>query len=70
MKRHLLLDIAEGFLALHSVNIVYRDIKPANILIFKHPRRRMVTMLSGFGFSLLGIDEGLPTQGLGGYSHH
>lgn len=70
MKRHLLLDIAEGLLALHSVNIVHSDIKPANILIFKHPRRKMVAKLSDFGFSLLGIDEGLPTQKLEGYSHH
>ena len=52
----LAIDVGAGVSALHDVGIIHGDIKPANILIFKHPNLEFVAKISDFGSSLLKTD--------------
>jgi len=52
----LAIDVSAGVSALHDVGIIHGDIKPANILIFKHPDLEFVAKISDFGSSLLKTD--------------
>jgi serine/threonine protein kinase len=55
-KLRLSLDVAEGTRALHNVGVIYCDIKPKNILIFKGDKFPYVLKLTDFG-SLLLVSE-------------
>ncbi|KAM0213045.1 hypothetical protein ACHAQD_009487 [Fusarium lateritium] len=46
------LDTARGLEALHDSGIVHGDIKPSNLLVFKHPTRSYIVKLSDFGFAM------------------
>ncbi|KAH6954812.1 ankyrin repeat-containing domain protein [Fusarium avenaceum] len=46
------LDTARGLEILHSSGIVHGDIKPSNLLVFKHPTRKYIVKLSDFGFAM------------------
>ncbi|MCJ1389051.1 hypothetical protein MMC18_001905 [Xylographa bjoerkii] len=50
-KCNLTIDIGLGLAALHECNIVHGDIKPANIVVQKHPQRQVVAKLTDFGGS-------------------
>ncbi|ENI00904.1 hypothetical protein COCC4DRAFT_53436 [Bipolaris maydis ATCC 48331] len=52
----LAIDVCAGVSALHEVGIIHGDIKPANVLIFKHPELKFVAKISDFGSSLLKTD--------------
>jgi serine/threonine protein kinase len=56
-KLHLLYDIALGLEALHKCGIAQGDVKPDNVLIFKHPTRRFIAKLADFGYSFLEVEE-------------
>jgi serine/threonine protein kinase len=56
-KLHLLYDIALGLEALHKCGIAQGDVKPDNVLIFKHPERRFIAKLADFGYSFLEVEE-------------
>jgi serine/threonine protein kinase len=49
----LLLDVALGLDALHRCNIVHGDVKSENVLICRHPRRKVVAKLSDFGLAVI-----------------
>ncbi|KAF9760661.1 hypothetical protein IL306_004212 [Fusarium sp. DS 682] len=55
-KLDVALDAARGLQGLHEAGIVHGDVKPSNLLVFKHPSRKMVVKVSDFGFAM-------PTQG-------
>ncbi|KAF9769374.1 hypothetical protein IL306_013217 [Fusarium sp. DS 682] len=46
------LDTARGLEALHDSGIVHGDIKPSNLLVFKHLTRGHIVKLSDFGFAM------------------
>lgn len=48
-KLNLSVDITLGIAALHHVDIVHGDIKPANILIHHHSERQVIAKISDFG---------------------
>lgn len=52
----LAIDVCACVSALHEVGIIQSDIKPANVLIFKHPELKFVAKISDFGSSLLKTD--------------
>ncbi|KAF4959069.1 hypothetical protein FGADI_1947 [Fusarium gaditjirri] len=45
-------DAARGLEGLHEAGIVHGDIKPSNLLVFKHPIRKTVVKISDFGFAM------------------
>ncbi|ORY12024.1 hypothetical protein BCR34DRAFT_664081 [Clohesyomyces aquaticus] len=47
----LALDVAAGISALHSVGIAHGDVKPGNMLVYKHPIRRAVAKVADFSDS-------------------
>ncbi|KAF4967984.1 hypothetical protein FSARC_4545 [Fusarium sarcochroum] len=51
-KLSIALDTARGLEALHDSEIVHGDIKPSNLLVFKHPTRKYIVKLSDFGFAM------------------
>jgi serine/threonine protein kinase len=50
------LDIIAGVCALHDVGIIHADIKPENVLIFKHPELTFTAKIADFGSSVLRSD--------------
>lgn len=50
-KAHITMDIAAGLHALHSKGLVHGDLKPGNIVVFKHPdpERPLIAKLTDFG---------------------
>lgn len=46
------LDIARGLEVLHHSGIVHGDIKPSNLLVFRHHTRKYIVKLSDFGFAM------------------
>ncbi|KAI1846540.1 hypothetical protein JX266_007437 [Neoarthrinium moseri] len=52
----LAVDIAAGLNALHDVGIAHLDLKPQNILLFKHDKLGIVAKIADFGSSLI-VDE-------------
>ncbi|KLU84610.1 TKL protein kinase [Magnaporthiopsis poae ATCC 64411] len=52
-KAHITMDIAVGLHALHSKGLVHGDLKPGNIVVFKHPdpERALIAKLTDFGGS-------------------
>lgn len=55
-KKILCDDIAVGLDALHACGIAHGDVKPDNVLVFKHHERRFIAKLSDFEHALLGVD--------------
>lgn len=56
--RELVRGILEGLKVLHQRRIVHRDFKPANILISRDNRRRLIPKIADFGLSkYVGEDE-------------
>lgn len=51
-KLDIVRDAARGLEALHSCGIIHGDIKPSNLLVFKHPDRKFVVKLTDFGFAM------------------
>jgi serine/threonine protein kinase len=52
-KLNLTIDVSLGLAALHHVDIVHGDLKPANILVQHHPQRHIVAQISDFGGSAI-----------------
>eukprot|EP00727_Mastigamoeba_balamuthi_P013054 m51a1_g8371 putative protein serine threonine (751) ;mRNA; r:147310-150555 len=58
LKTRIALDTASGIAFLHQNNILHRDLKPDNLLMFSmSPDAAVVTKLTDFGSSRLGIDK-------------
>jgi serine/threonine protein kinase len=51
------LDVAEGMMFLHSRNVIHRDLKAENVLIFSNNGKR-VCKIADFGQALLDVKEG------------
>ncbi|KAJ3537213.1 hypothetical protein NM208_g6413 [Fusarium decemcellulare] len=51
-KLSIAVDTARGLEALHDSGIIHGDVKPSNLLVFKHPTRKHIVKLSDFGFSM------------------
>lgn len=49
---HIVADITLGLEALHDKGIIHGDIKPGNILVFRHPKRTAIAKLADFSSSL------------------
>jgi hypothetical protein len=49
----LLLDIALGLDALHRCNVIHGDVKSENVLICRHPTRKVVAKVSDFGLAII-----------------
>ncbi|KAF2805772.1 ankyrin [Mytilinidion resinicola] len=51
VKYHFALDVAAGLEAIHGLNIVHGDVKPENVLVFRHDDLKIpyVAKLSDFG---------------------
>ncbi|KAF5714855.1 serine threonine kinase [Fusarium mundagurra] len=55
-KLDIAIDAARGLEGLHEAGIVHGDVKPSNLLVFKHPTKKTIVKISDFGFAM-------PTQG-------
>ncbi|KAF4338678.1 serine threonine kinase [Fusarium beomiforme] len=51
-KLKIALDTARGLKGLHEAGIVHGDVKPSNLLVFKHPTRKIIIKLADFGFAM------------------
>jgi serine/threonine protein kinase len=51
-KLFISMDIADGLWAMHECGIIHGDVKPDNILVFRHPGRKYLAKLSDFGSSV------------------
>lgn len=49
----LCLDIAEGIKAIHQIGIIHGDIKPRNVLIFKHNELDQIAKVADFGSAII-----------------
>lgn len=49
----LCLDIAEGVKAIHQIGTVHCDIKPRNMLIFKHDKLNQTAKVADFGSAII-----------------
>ncbi|KFY62924.1 hypothetical protein V496_04334 [Pseudogymnoascus sp. VKM F-4515 (FW-2607)] len=58
-KLDIIRDAARGIEALHSCGIIHGDVKPSNLLVFKHPNRKFVVKLTDFGFAMAENDDRL-----------
>lgn len=58
-KLDIIRDAARGIEALHSCGIIHGDVKPSNLLVFKHPNRKFVVKLTDFGFAMAESDDRL-----------
>lgn len=48
----LILDIAAGLAAIHACVIAHGDIKPANVLVYPHPERKVIGRIADFADSV------------------
>ncbi|KAH8668031.1 hypothetical protein BGZ60DRAFT_42099 [Tricladium varicosporioides] len=65
LERLLLLDVAFGLQVLHQCNVVHGDVKSENVLVCRHPQRKYIARISGFGLSVINpnpdlVDHKLP----------
>ncbi|KAF4502136.1 serine threonine kinase [Fusarium agapanthi] len=51
-KLDIAIDAARGLEGLHEAGIVHGDVKPSNLLVFKHPTRKTIVKVSDFGFAM------------------
>ncbi|KAF5985545.1 serine threonine kinase [Fusarium coicis] len=51
-KLDIALDAARGLEGLHEAGIVHGDVKPSNLLVFKHPTKKIIVKISDFGFAM------------------
>ncbi|KAF5702441.1 serine threonine kinase [Fusarium globosum] len=51
-KLDIAIDTARGLEGLHEAGIVHGDVKPSNLLVFKHPTKKTVVKVSDFGFAM------------------
>ncbi|RBA20784.1 serine/threonine protein kinase [Fusarium proliferatum] len=51
-KLNIAIDTARGLEGLHEAGIVHGDVKPSNLLVFKHPTRKTLVKGSDFGFAM------------------
>ncbi|QGI63787.1 hypothetical protein CEK26_007738 [Fusarium fujikuroi] len=51
-KLQVAIETARGLEGLHEAGIVHGDVKPSNLLVFKHPTKKIVVKLSDFGFAM------------------
>ncbi|KAF4434886.1 serine threonine kinase [Fusarium acutatum] len=51
-KLDIAIDAARGLEGLHEAGIVHGDVKPSNLLVFKHPTKKSVVKISDFGFAI------------------
>ncbi|KAG7418438.1 Dual serine/threonine and tyrosine protein kinase [Fusarium oxysporum f. sp. rapae] len=51
-KLEIAIDAARGLEGLHEAGIVHGDVKPSNLLVFKHPTKKTVVKISDFGFAM------------------
>lgn len=60
LKMKIAADVASGLMALHLLNIVHNDVKPANVVLRSDNEARysIVAQVSDFGASVTNIDEG------------
>ena len=60
------LQLAEGLEYIHSKNLIHRDIKPGNVLIYVDPNTRQITMKwADFGLSRIVNQRGTFTMSSG-----
>ncbi|EXL41214.1 serine/threonine protein kinase [Fusarium oxysporum f. sp. radicis-lycopersici 26381] len=51
-KLDIAIDAARGLEGLHEARIVHGDVKPSNLLVFKHPTKKTIVKISDFGFAM------------------
>ncbi|KAF5690904.1 serine threonine kinase [Fusarium circinatum] len=51
-KLDIAIDAARGLEGLHEAGIVHGDVKPSNLLVFKHPTKKTIVKVSDFGFAM------------------
>ncbi|KAF5625579.1 serine threonine kinase [Fusarium sp. NRRL 52700] len=51
-KLDIAIDAARGLEGLHEAGIVHGDVKPSNLLVFRHPNKKAVVKVSDFGFAM------------------
>ena len=51
----LFLDIALGLDALYRCNVIHGNVKSENVLICRHPTRKVVAKVSDFGLAIINL---------------
>ncbi|KAG4286048.1 serine/threonine protein kinase [Fusarium proliferatum] len=51
-KLDIAIDTARGLEGLHEAGIVHGDVKPSNLLVFKHATKKTLVKVSDFGFAM------------------
>ncbi|ORY19435.1 hypothetical protein BCR34DRAFT_659639 [Clohesyomyces aquaticus] len=62
MRKALVLDVGLGLQALHSCDVIHGDMKPENVLVFVHPKKRYIAKIADFGFTMFDLDGRAPTM--------
>ncbi|KAI1047141.1 hypothetical protein LB505_010113 [Fusarium chuoi] len=69
-KLDIAFDTARGLEGLHEAGIVHGDVKPSNLLVFKHPTKKIVPVPSSARYLLFRLDAMDDYRRRSGLSQH